>query len=228
VRTTQAAVRTLDLENKVQADMVKRTLEAQAKRQGRAELAAVLGVVAGQFRATFEDRIDLLKNPLVGAGVSYAPLLALSPGMPGSGPSKYLRDPRLIGLAAIGGILAADKLTRPRAAVVTRVVITGVPQIPEGATVIFVADAFDDKGKNLPEVATWTSSDTNVAKVDSATGAVTGENPGFAVITATMAGVVARTGVAVVAVQGDGQVLEGVAAAESGGRTPGRRGQGGS
>jgi len=204
VATTQAAVRTLDLEGKVQADAFKSALAAQAKRTGRAEIATVASVVVNQFQGTFQNRpgFGALNDPIGKAVISFAPLLLLSPAKRGSGAGAFARDPRVLGGAAIAGILAAHKLTEKEPPVVpappappgpSKVAVSAVPKVSQGTAITFLADVLDEKGKIVPNAAVgWTSSDPNVATVDPTTGAVSAKSPGITFITATMDGIVQR------------------------------------
>jgi hypothetical protein len=132
VRNTQAAVRNLDLEGKVQADAFKSALAAQAKRTSRAEIATVASAVVNQFQNTFQNRFGILQDPTAKAAISFAPLLLLSPVKQGSGAGAYARDPRVLGGAAIAAIVVTDRLTQPKAVLVTTVAITGADTIVQG------------------------------------------------------------------------------------------------
>ena len=198
VATTQAAVRTLDLEGKVQADEFNRRLDAHAKRTGRAEIATVASVVVNQFQGTFQNRpgFGFLNDPIGKAAISFAPLLLLSPAKRGSGPGAFALDARVMGGAAIAAILAAHKLTEPKAAVVpgpSKVVISAIPKVTQGTTITFLADVLDETGKIVPSaVVIWSSSNASVATVDPTTGAVTAVTSGITFITATNDGIVER------------------------------------
>jgi Bacterial Ig-like domain (group 2) len=228
VRRTQAAVRSLDLDGKVQADAFKRALAAEAARANRAQFATVAGAVVNLFQTTFEDRIDVLKNPVAKGAGAFVPLLLLPGKPPGGGAAAYARDPRVVGGAAIAAILVAHKLTEPRRTLVSKVDVVGKADITQGAKLVFIADVIDDKGRVVPNTTvTWTSTNPTAATVDPNTGEVTAVGPGFAVITAAMDGIVGRTPVTV-SPGGEAAVPAGPGGQAGGAKAAARQGQGGS
>lgn len=86
--------------------------------------------------------------------------------------------------------LASTFTVIPPASVVSIVVTPANPTIVQGTTQQFTATATfsDNTVLNITSQATWTSSDTNAATIDS-TGLATAKSPGSTTITATLGGV---------------------------------------
>jgi hypothetical protein len=210
----------------VQADALKRALAAEAARANRAQFATVAGAVVNLFQTTFEDRIDVLKNPVAKGAGAFLPLLLLPGKPPGGGAAAYARDPRVVGGAAIAAILVAHKLTEPRRTLVSKVDVVGKSEITKGTKVPFIADVIDDKGRIVPNTTlTWSSNNTDAATVDPNTGEVTAKDSGFAVITASMDGIVGRLPVTV-SPGGEGAAPAGPAG-QAGGEAAAQAGPGG-
>jgi hypothetical protein len=181
-RTAVAAVRNLDLETKVQDDILRARQDAQDRRLRRAEIAAVAAVVSGQLQASLQGRVSELNNPYVSAALRAAPLLFLSPGRRGSGAGSYASDPRVIGGALVLGLaFVGDRLKRLDETADVRQV--GVADVPVNGTSIFLADALDSRGAILADkAAVFSSSNDTIATIDQ-TGKVTGVAAGVVVIT---------------------------------------------
>ncbi|WP_169807631.1 Ig-like domain-containing protein [Herbidospora mongoliensis] len=76
---------------------------------------------------------------------------------------------------------------------IREIVVSGVSKIAAKSVVKLIADALDNRGRRIDSaVFTWESSDTTIAKVDKATGKVTGVSAGTALITARSDGVLRR------------------------------------
>ena len=183
-----AAIRTLDLQSKVQEDTFRSALAAQAKRMNRADYAAVAGAATNQFIESF----DAPDNAFARAALRFAPLLLLSPPKRGTGLESVLKDPRFVGAVAVGGItfLGENRGQFNRAA---RVDVLSSSELSVGDQDVFVADVFNRRGDLLPSAGvSWRSDDTNVAEIDQTTGKVTAKGPGTAVITVTSDGAVRR------------------------------------
>jgi hypothetical protein len=91
VRRTQAAVREVGLENKVQADAVSSAMNAQSKRAGGTEYAVVAGIVVNQLLRDFGNKSPL-NNPVAQAALGAAPLFLLKPARGSS-----LTNPKIVG-----------------------------------------------------------------------------------------------------------------------------------
>jgi hypothetical protein len=191
-RAAVAAVRQLDLETKVQDDLLRDRLAADERRMSRSEMAAVAAVVSGQFQAAFQDRFTELRNPYVRAALTYAPLLLLSPRKRGTGAGAIVSDPRAIGAALVVGLaFAGDRLTKRDDVVDVRLV--GASEVTANQTTTFLADARDNRGVVLAgKTPSFESSDPNVATIDPRTGVVTAKQPGSVVITANVDRIVNR------------------------------------
>jgi hypothetical protein len=192
-RATASAVRTLDLETKVQEDTFRNAIKAQNKRISRSEYAAVAGAAVNQFIETFEAP----DNAFARAALRFSPLLLLAPQPKGHGVDALVKDPRVIGAAAVAGLVIAGELRTNKNKVHT-IDILGPDTIPNTGTTTFVADVHDGNNKSLPAdkaPVTWASTDPTVATIDSATGVVSpltaGKGKGV-VITATSAEVVGK------------------------------------
>jgi hypothetical protein len=180
-RATAAAVRTLDLETKVQQDTLRSALAAQTKRMSLSEYSAVAGAAVNQFIETF----DAPTNPYARAALRFSPFLLMSPQSRGSGVEGIVKDPRVLGAALVAGIVVvgenSNQRRRPR-----DITIVGPTHLFVGDSVTLIADVIDGRGAILPaERVTWQSSDPKVAQIDSASGALRAGRPGTAVITAT-------------------------------------------
>lgn len=188
-RTAIAAIRQLDVENKVQNDALRSAFAARDKRSSRAEAAAVAGVVTGQIQNSFND---LFANTFARAALSFSPLLLLSPKRRDTGVAAIASDPRVYGAVLVAAVaFVGDR--RGRSAEVQRVdITTSVPELPAGATVPFSAKVLDKGGSPIPNRdVRWSSSNSAAVQVDPATGEVTAGSTkgGIAVITAMSDGV---------------------------------------
>ena len=176
---TARAVRTLDLETKVQEDTFRNAIAAQNKRMSRGEYAAVAGAAVNQFIESF----DAPDNPYARAALRFSPLLLLAPQRKGRGVEGLIKDPRVIGGAAVAALVFAgenrSKLNKAR-----EIRILQPPDVAKNATHQMIADVLDGRGANLPnEKITWEA--TGAATINADTGVVTaGAAAGLAVITA--------------------------------------------
>lgn len=188
-RTAVAAIRQLDVENKVQNDALRSAFAARDKRSSRAEVAAVAGVVAGQIQSSFND---VFTSVFARAALSFSPLLLLSPKRRGTGAAAIASDPRVYGAALVAGVaFFGDRRGRDAAAQKLEIT-TSVSEIPAGVSVPFSAKVFDKGGSAIPNRdVRWSSSNSTAVQVDPATGNVTAgaTKGGIAVITATSDGV---------------------------------------
>ncbi|MDQ1718680.1 MAG: hypothetical protein QOG79_5317 [Mycobacterium sp.] len=188
-KATAAAVRTLDLETKVQEDTFRNAIAAQNKRMSRGEYAAVVGVAVNQFIETFQAP----DNVYAKAALRFSPLLLLAPPNRGRGIEGLIKDPRVIGAAAIAGLVfVGDERNKKKK--VKEVKIFAPTSIAKQGTATLVADVLDGDGRSIAnEKVTWASLDTTQATIDPSTGALNATNKGgTVVITATAAEVVGR------------------------------------
>ena len=102
------AVRSLDLETKVELDSLRRAVEESNRRANRATWAAVAGTAVNQGLDSFSPN---LTNQYVRAGARFAPLLLLSPQKKKGGAEGFVTDPRFIGGASILGIALLHNFT---------------------------------------------------------------------------------------------------------------------
>ncbi len=106
-RSATAAVRTLDLETKVDTDSLRRAIADQSRRTERASYAAVASVVLDQAI----DSFDLAQSQPdhIRAVLRVLPLMILTPQKHGSGAGSLFRDPRVLGAAGVGGVVLYAK-----------------------------------------------------------------------------------------------------------------------
>jgi Bacterial Ig-like domain (group 2) len=185
--STDAAIRTLDLETKVQGDTFRGAVSSQNRRMSRSEYAAVAGAATNQFIESF----DAPDNPYFRAGLRFAPLLLLAPQKRGTGFGAFVTDPRVIGLTAVAAITVLgenrERLLGPR-----RIDVLAAGELAAGADDRFVAEVVDSSGRVISDDVAWSSDDANVATIDPSTGKVHGQAAGTAIITATFDGLVRR------------------------------------
>lgn len=186
------AVRNLDLETKVQEDAFRTAINAQGARMSRSEYAAVAGVAANQIIESF----DQPKNPYARAALRFAPLLLISPQKRGTGVEAFIKDPRVIGAAAVAGITIVGE-NRNRFSRARSIEVLAPTELTAGGEDKLVADVLDGNGRRIGEDVTWESDKKEVADVKS-DGTVIAGVEGTARITATYDGVVRRIRVMVV------------------------------
>jgi uncharacterized protein YjdB len=178
-RATAAALRKLDIEAKVRQDSFRRAFAAQGRRMILSEYSAVAGAAVNQFIESF----DAPESPYARAALRFSPFLLMSPQQRG------FADPRLIGAAAIAGIvIIGESRTQSRQPHDIKI-FAPTTTIILGDSVNFVADVVDSRNAVLPgERVAWQSSNPTVAKIDPATGAVTTTSPNTVRITTTALG----------------------------------------
>ena len=180
---TAAAIRTLDLETKVQEDAFRAAIAAANRRTTRSEYAVAAGVAANQVVETFDE----LGNPLLKAAIRFAPLLALSPQRKQNGFGAFITDPRWATAAVVGGILVVGE-NRKRFTSARQISVLGPSDLAAGSDDLFVAEVTDIRGQVVDTPVSWESSNSDVAAIDKASGKVTGKAAGVVVITATADG----------------------------------------
>jgi hypothetical protein len=177
------AIRTLDLETKVQEDSFRNAISMHNRRMSRAEYVAVAGAATNQFIESFDEP----DNPYFRAGLRFAPLLFLMPQKRGTGFGGFVKDPRVIGLAAVAAITFAGE-NRGRFVSRRAINVLSTDTLSKGTEDRFAAEVVDEHGRVLSRTVTWRSDDAEVADIDPATGKVTAKKPGTAIITASFDG----------------------------------------
>jgi hypothetical protein len=163
-RQTIAAVRSLDLETKVELDALRRLAEESNRRANRATWAAVAGTAVDQGLDSFSAN---LTNQYLRAGARFAPLLFLSPQKKKGGVEGFVTDPRFVGGASILSIALLHSLANS----VHSALITPAGKVTGNGT--FVATAKSRLGISVPNVPfTWKSS-KKWLKLDPSSGAFT-------------------------------------------------------
>jgi len=192
---TASAIRTLDLETKVQEDTFRTAFAAQSKRMSRAEYAAVAGAAVNQFIESF----DAPDNPYAKAALRFSPLLLLAPQRKGVGFEGFIKDPRVIGGAAVAAlVLLGENRNQFRKAREIKV-FPPSPSLKKTETLTLIADVLDARGNRLPnEKVTWQSADTNLANID-ANGKITPGStaPTTVMIIATSGEIIERVNVTI-------------------------------
>lgn len=181
-RAAVSAIRSLDLETKVQEDRFRTGMAAASKRMSRSEYAAVAGAAVNQFIESFQAP----DNPFFRAALRFSPLLLLSPQSRGTGVEGFARDPRVVGGATVAAITLLGE-NRNRFSQAATIDVLAPSQLTTGQTDRFAADVFDRAGRPVPGEVTWSSDNTSVVSIDSKTGVVTvGDTPGTAIVTAEL------------------------------------------
>ena len=199
IQKTQAAVQTVNLDNKVQTDSFGRALRSQRDRIGRNEYALTATKVVDELKDRFPD---LFQNEVLRTVIPLAPLLFLQPHKRGRGFESVISDPRVWGPLLVGGIALFNETRgkEPQEVVITPGMFT---LHSAGASVPLLANAYDRSRRIIsPQPAfTWASSNTAVATVD-ANGVVSAVSAGNVLITATVTGTNVRN-VATITVEFD-------------------------
>jgi hypothetical protein len=174
-RQTIAAVRSLDLETKVELDSLHRALEQSNRRAKRATWAAVASTAADQGIASFFTEAQ--NHPYVAAGVRFAPLLFLSPEKTRGGVEGFATDPRVIGGATILGIVLLGNF-RSKAQGASTVTIADPGPITPGVGGTLTAVALDRNSVPLPTqpIFAWSSNSGNLTFPGTPPGAYTTSN----------------------------------------------------
>lgn len=184
-RQTATAIQNLDLTTKVQEDTFRSAMSAQGKRMSRSEYAAVAGAAVSQFIESFDEP----SNAYFRAALRFSPLLLLSPQRRGSGFEAFIKDPRVIGAAAVAGITVVGE-NRSRFTAASDIRVTSVSELTQGSDLVFFADVVDVRGSVIAgKKVAWASTDPTRATVDPITGQVTAVAKGPLFITAEVDGV---------------------------------------
>ena len=188
-RATATAVRKLDLDTKVRQGAFHRTITAQNKRMSLSEYAAVAGAAVNQFIESF----DAPENPYARAALRFSPLLLLSPQPKGRGVEGIIKDPRVIGAAAVAGLVFAGE-NRNEARKARDIRIFAPDSVVTGEAVPVVAAVVDGGGAVLPAATvTWDFQPPGIVAIDAVAGTLKASGiVGPAVISATFGDIVRR------------------------------------
>ena len=186
VKQNRAAIQSVNLDNKVQADTFGRSLRAQSRRINRNEYALASSKVVDEL----QERFPALKNnEVIKTALPLAPLLFLQPGRRKRGIEGLITDPRVWAPAIAAGAALFSQFQQQPTQTVT---ITGAPPgtLATGANVTLSAVVRDSKGQLvIPQPAvTWNTLNPANATVVPGTGVVSGVAAGQALITATIVG----------------------------------------
>jgi hypothetical protein len=149
----------------------------------------VVGAAVNQFIASF----DAPDNEYAKAALRFSPLLLLAPQSRGRGVEGLIKDPRVIGAAAVAGLVFVGE-NRNQDKKVHEIKVHGPETIAKAATVPYSADVLDGKGRILAtEKVTWISSDPGQATIDANTGTLVAANKGgYVIVTATAGDIVGK------------------------------------
>lgn len=201
-RTTTAAIQTLGLETKVDTESLRRAVADQARRANSASYGTAASVAVNQFFDTFPNTVT---NPYLRAGLRFAPLMLIAPHKRGSGIQSYLRDPRVLGGVAVGGLVVLGQ-NRNRLGGLSQVTIIAPQSVALGTTPPPTLRALvpDAQGNLVDAKATWNSYADEYATINQSTGQVTLKAKGPAIFTATVDGRVETVHMMVTAAAGGG------------------------
>jgi hypothetical protein len=192
-RAAVAAIQHLDVETKVQDDRFRSAMAAANRRMNKADYAAVGGAAINQFIDSFKAP----DNPYFKAALRFSPLLLLAPQRHGTGMEGFLRDPRVIGGAAVAAITVIGE-NRNKLSAVKSIDVLVPPDIAMGTPRKLIGDAFDLRGHRIDAAIKWESADpTTIATIDPTSGLLTPVSAGTTVITARSDEVIRRVMVTV-------------------------------
>jgi hypothetical protein len=199
-RQAMTAIRSLDLDTKVELDSLRRALNEANRLAYRNAWAAEASVAASQVLDSFNT--GLAPHDWAKALIRGAPTLLLAPGKPRRpGLEGILFDPRGAGGLVLGGIWAVGHF-RGQGQGVTDIRISYPSTIDTGDTGKFGGVPVNSHGETVTTATvTWTSDNSAILAVDQTTGAYeAGKISGSANITASVDNVQRPFSVAVVAV----------------------------
>ena len=164
MQRTKAAIRNVDLDNKVQADTFSRALRAQRGRLSRSEYSIAASKVVDELRERLPD--DIKKNEIVKTALPLAPLLFLKPHKRGRGFESVISDPRVWGPALAAGVALFSKTREQSPSEVVITPGTGL-KIPKSAGSFQLnAVVRDRSGASISDrTIDWTSLDDSTASV---------------------------------------------------------------
>jgi len=182
-RASAGALRDLNLDARVNQDSFRRALAAQGRRMSLSEYSAVAGAAVNQFIESF----DAPANPYARAALRFSPFLLMSPHR------KGFADPRVIGAAAVAGIVIIGE-NRTESRRPKDIKIFAPTTVSVGDSVTVIGDVVDSHSGIVPGAAVvWESSNPMVAAINPVTGAVTTTSPNIVAITASASGVTVIT-----------------------------------
>jgi hypothetical protein len=184
VRQTQAAVREVDLRNKVQTDSVASAIRAGNRRSAGAENALAASIVVTQLQNAFGNTKPF-DNTVARVGLPLTPLLFLRRPRGGA----LWKNPQLVAPVLVAGIFAGKEVFGPGDVYDVRIVPQGTGT-KAGNTVAFKVEALGWRGQVLRSVTptVQTTGDINPSPAGGNT-FVLGKAGNTATITATAGGV---------------------------------------
>jgi hypothetical protein len=107
VSKIKSGLTSLDLNRRVQADLIGRTLKSQSQRITGSEYALASSKIADQLAAQFPS---LVSNPIIQTALPLAPLFFLKPQKRGTGFGAVASDPRVWGAGAAFALLGLKEI----------------------------------------------------------------------------------------------------------------------
>src|SRR6185437_16316595 len=181
-RQVMTAIRSLDLDTKVELDSLRRALNEANRLAYRNAWAAEASVAASQVLDSFDTR--LAPHDWAKALIRGAPTLLLAPGKPRRpGLEGVLFDPRVAGGVALAGIWAIGHF-RGQSQGVADIRIANPSPLASGSGGTFSAIPVDSHGRTVTATITWSSDTPDVLQVNATTGQYTAGDAGTANVTA--------------------------------------------
>lgn len=182
-RQVMTAIRSLDLDTKVELDSLRRALNEANRLAYRNAWAAEASVAASQVLDSFDT--GLAPHDWAKALIRGAPTLLLAPGKARRpGLEGVLFDPRVAGGVALAGIWAIGHF-RGQSHGVTDIRIANPSPLASGDGGTFSAIPVDGHGRTVTATITWSSDTPDVLQVNATTGQYTAGVAGTANVTAT-------------------------------------------
>lgn len=182
-RQVMTAIRSLDLDTKVELDSLRRALNEANRLAYRNAWAAEASVAASQVLDSFDT--GLAPHDWAKALIRGAPTLLLAPGKPRRpGLEGVLFDPRVAGGVVLAGIWAVGHF-RGQSHGISDIRIANPSPLASGDTGTFSAIPVDGHGRTVTATVTWSSDTPDVLSVNATTGQYTAGDTGTANVTAT-------------------------------------------
>lgn len=181
-------IQKVDLENKVNSDMLEALLKLQGDRITGTETSSAVSKIWDQVKEEFPQLTD---NPVLKTLLPFAPLLFLKPDKKGNGIGGVLQDPRVWG-PIVAGVLAYmtnNKKSEAKEIVIKPDSYEFQDNTPE-KTFDLLYNVYDSQGRVMTAEVEWSSSNPDQLSVDSS-GKITSKRPGIDTtnwITATVKG----------------------------------------
>jgi hypothetical protein len=176
-------LRSPDLETRMELHSLRRQVMESNRRASRGTWAAVAGVAAAEIINQFDA---LGNHPNVSAAIIGAPLLLLSPEKQRSGIEGFLLDPRVIGGAAVVGIVVASKWGKAHNGIF-RLEMAGQERVKAGNTGSVTGLPFDRNNNYLSEAqanVTYAAVPSGILNIDPSNGNYTATGKGDVVVIA--------------------------------------------